>query len=44
VKGDRERALQAVLMHPLMPEATHAKELLDELLEVNKQHLQGTFF
>ena len=44
VKGDREAAFQAMLTNPLMPGALGCKALLDDLLEVNKQHLQGTFF
>lgn len=44
VTGDRERAFQAMLMHPLMPGASGARVLLDELLEINRPHLQGTFF
>lgn len=44
VRGDRERAFQAMLLHPLMPGAEGSKALLDELLEINRPHLQGTFF
>lgn len=44
VNGDRERAFQAMLLHPLMPGAEGSKALLNELLEINKPHLQGTFF
>jgi 6-phospho-beta-glucosidase len=44
VSGDRETAFQALLLNPLMPNATGCKALLDDLLEVNKSHLQGTFF
>jgi len=44
VRGDRERAFQAMLTHPLMPGAIGSRKLLDELLEINKPHLQGTFF
>jgi 6-phospho-beta-glucosidase len=43
VDGDREAAFQAMLMHPLMPGAVGSKKLLDELLEINRPHLQGTF-
>ncbi|MCF6284718.1 MAG: 6-phospho-beta-glucosidase [Candidatus Hydrogenedentes bacterium] len=42
--GDREVAFQALLLNPLMPNATGCRALLDDLLEVNKAHLQGTFF
>lgn len=44
VRGDREAAFQAMLLHPLMPGANGCRVLLDELLEINKPHLQGTFF
>ena len=44
VSGDREAAFQAMLEHPLMPGALGCKALLDELLEINKPYLQGTFF
>lgn len=44
VTGNRERAFQAMLAHPLMPGARGSKVLLEELLEINKTHLLGTFF
>jgi 6-phospho-beta-glucosidase len=44
VTGSRERAFQAMLAHPLMPGAVGCKTLLDELIEINKPFLQGTFF
>ena len=44
VKGDREAAYLAMLENPLMPNAVNSRRLLDELLEINKPHLQGTFF
>lgn len=44
VTGDRERAFQAMLTHPLMPDAQGSQSLLDELLDINKPHLEGTFF
>ncbi|MCP4644511.1 MAG: 6-phospho-beta-glucosidase [bacterium] len=44
VSGDRETAFQAMLMHPLMPDARGSRAVLDELLDINKSHLQGTFF
>lgn len=44
VTGDREAAFQAMLQHPLMPDATAARALLAELLEINKEFLHGTFF
>ena len=37
-------AFQALLLNPLSPNASGCRALLDDLLEVNKQHLQGTFF
>ncbi len=44
VKGDRELAYQALLIHPLTPDAKGCRELLNELLEINKPYLQSTFF
>lgn len=44
VSGDRETAFQALLLHPLTPDATGCRALLNDLLEVNKPYLQGTFF
>lgn len=44
VTGDRETAFQAMLEHPILPDAKKCRALLDELLEINKPHLQGTFF
>lgn len=44
VTGNRDVAFQAMLEHPLMPDAKRARALLDELLEINREHLQGTFF
>jgi 6-phospho-beta-glucosidase len=44
VTGDREIAYQALLGHPLTPNAKGCRALLDDLLEVNRAHLQGTFF
>ncbi|MBI4559548.1 MAG: 6-phospho-beta-glucosidase [Candidatus Hydrogenedentes bacterium] len=44
VTGNRETAFQAMLAHPLMPGATGSRALLDEMLEINKKHLRGTFF
>lgn len=43
VRGDRECAFQAMLMHPLMPGAVGCRALLEELLEINRPHLEGTF-
>jgi 6-phospho-beta-glucosidase len=44
VSGDRGAAYQALLLNPLTPNANGCKALLDDLLEVNRPHLQGTFF
>ena len=44
VKGDRTAAFHAMLLHPLMPDANGCEALLEELLELNRPHLQGTFF
>jgi 6-phospho-beta-glucosidase len=44
VTGCRETAFQAMLLNPLMPGAAGCRKLLDELLEINRAHLQGTFF
>ncbi len=44
VRGDRKAAFEAMLLHPLMPDTRGCEALLDELLEINKPHLQGTFF
>ncbi len=44
VTGDREAAFQALLEHPLTPNAKGCRAVLDDLLEVNREHLKGTFF
>jgi 6-phospho-beta-glucosidase len=44
VTGNRETAYQALLLNPLTPNAGACRALLDDLLEINKPHLQGTFF
>lgn len=44
ITGDRDAALQAMLLHPLMPGVQGAEALLDELLEINRAYLTGTFF
>jgi 6-phospho-beta-glucosidase len=44
VTGDRDRAFQAMLLHPLMPGAMGCNALLEDLLEINRPYLQGTFF
>lgn len=39
VKGDREKALIALVNNPLIPSIDSAKKLLEELLEINKDYL-----
>lgn len=39
VQGDRQTALQAMAHHPLVPTVSIAEQLLDEMLEQNKQYL-----
>ncbi|KHO61272.1 diacetylchitobiose-6-phosphate hydrolase [Thermoanaerobacter sp. YS13] len=39
VKGDYYTALQALTIHPLVPSATVAKKILDDILEQNKEYL-----
>lgn len=39
VKGDRDLALQALLVDPNMPSAAAAIRIFDELMEVNKPYL-----
>lgn len=43
VTGDREMAYQALLAHPLTPNATGCRALLEDVLETNRPYLQGTF-
>ena len=45
VTGNREAAFQALLMHPLTPpNVKQCRALLEEVLEINRPYLQGTFF
>ncbi len=44
VTGDRDTAFQAMLEHPLMPGAAANQALLEELLEINRPHLNPAFF
>lgn len=44
VTGDRNTAYQALLLNPLMPNAVECEAVLSDVLETNKQFLQGTFF
>ncbi|MDP9749759.1 6-phospho-beta-glucosidase [Thermoanaerobacter pentosaceus] len=39
VKGDYYTALQALSVHPLVPSATIAKKILDDIIEQNKDYL-----
>lgn len=39
VHGNREAAYEALLAHPLGPEAEQVQSLLDEMLEINKPYL-----
>ncbi|HEY2981033.1 MAG TPA: 6-phospho-beta-glucosidase [Anaerolineales bacterium] len=39
VHGDREAAYQALLAHPLGPEADKVQEVLDDMLETHREHL-----
>ncbi len=39
VHGDRNAAFQALLAHPLGPEAHAAQAVLDDMLETNRRHL-----
>lgn len=39
VKGDRRAAYQALLVHPLGPQADHVQTVLDDMLTVNKAYL-----
>ena len=43
VHGDRNAAYQAMLTHPLGPSANKVQEVLDDLLETNKQWLPQFF-
>ena len=44
VTGDREKAFQALLEHPLLPNAEGCRVVLDDLLEINKEHVNKAFF
>jgi 6-phospho-beta-glucosidase len=45
VTGDREAAYEALLLNPLTPSnARGCEALLEEVLEINRPHLEGTFF
>ena len=44
VTGDRKKAFQAMLTHPLMPGATGCMALLDELLDINRPYVNPKLF
>jgi 6-phospho-beta-glucosidase len=43
VSGDRQKAFQALLVHPLGPRADKITEVLADLLETNRQYLPAFF-
>lgn len=43
VSGDRQKAYQALLVHPLGPRANKISEVLEDLLETNRQYLPRFF-
>jgi 6-phospho-beta-glucosidase len=43
VHGDRQAAYQALLVHPLGPQADQVQKVLDDLLETNKAYLPQFF-
>jgi len=43
VHGDREAAYQALLAHPIGPSADKVQEVLDDMLETNRQYLPQFF-
>jgi len=43
VSGDLDTALQALLAHPLGPDADDALDVLDDLLDANRAHLPAFF-
>ncbi len=43
VHGDRKAAYQALLVHPLGPQADQVQAVLDDLLETNRQYLPQFF-
>ncbi|MDI3472967.1 MAG: 6-phospho-beta-glucosidase [Thermotogaceae bacterium] len=42
IESSREKALQALLIHPLGPKGKQAKQLLDEIIEANKRWITLT--
>jgi 6-phospho-beta-glucosidase len=43
VSGDRTAAYQALLAHPLGPDADQVNPLLEDMLETNRPYLQNFF-
>lgn len=43
VSGDREKAYKALMAHPLGPSADKIKEVLDDMLETNREYLPNFF-
>jgi 6-phospho-beta-glucosidase len=43
VNGDRIAAYQALLVHPLGPQANRVQTVLDDMLETNRHHLPDTW-
>jgi 6-phospho-beta-glucosidase len=41
VNGDRDAAFQALLAHPLGPEADHVQDVLDDMLQIHHGYLPG---
>lgn len=44
VTGDRDAAFQAMLEHPLMPDAAESAKLLEEMLEINRPYVNPALF
>ncbi len=42
--GDRDAALHALLLNPLLPGISGCEAVLNDLLAINEPHLRGTFF
>ena len=43
ISGDRDAALQALLVHPLGPDADQAQAVLEDMLDTNRAHLDRFF-
>ena len=44
IKGSKEDALAALMVHPLIGDYKKAKALLDDMLEANREFLSPNFF